>query len=115
MPETPEQRAEVIHHHHSPIVPTKTSGTAIASLVLGILSCLGAAILFFPPLIGTILGHLSLGAIKRDPNLDGKGLAIAGVILGWLSLAGWIILFLFFGGLAIIGIGASATGAGTAP
>src|SRR5580704_12739629 len=54
----------------------KTSGLAIASLV----GCLG----FIP---GIICGHLARRNIRRDPSLKGGGLAMAGLIISYLSLA----------------------------
>lgn len=36
-----------------------------------------------------ILGYLALRQIRRDPlRIDGKGMAVADVILGWLGVAG---------------------------
>ncbi len=63
----------------------RTSGAAIASLVLGILG------LFAIPLI-TSLGAIFLGRraqreIAESPGLSGEGLAKAGVILGWIGVA----------------------------
>lgn len=68
----------------------KTSTLAIWSLVLGILAivlmvvCIG--FLFAIPAI--ICGHLAYSRIKRsDGQLAGAGLAIAGFITGYVSLA----------------------------
>jgi len=63
------------------------SGTAVASLVLGV-----CAIVIFcsGPLFGIpaiICGHVSLSHLKRFPQKGGKGLAIAGLFLGYLSIA----------------------------
>lgn len=44
-----------------------------------------------------ITGHVSLAQIKRS-NESGRGLAIAGLVLGYLTVAGWII----FGVLAVV-------------
>jgi type II secretory pathway pseudopilin PulG len=63
--------------------PSETSGKAIASLIFGLL--------FFIPLafIAAILfGHLGLSEIgKSAGRLKGRGMAIAGLILGY----GWIV------------------------
>jgi len=59
-----------------------TNGLAIATLVLGIL---GFA------LLPVILGHVALGQIRRRGEA-GTGLAIAGLVLGYLALAGYIVL-----------------------
>ena len=71
----------------------KTSGGAVTSLVLGILSfaCIG-------PLAGIpaiIVGHVSLSNIKKsDGELTGGGLAVAGLILGYVNLLIFIIYIL---------------------
>ena len=60
-----------------------TSGKAIASLICGIfLVILPASI------AAVVLGHLSLSEIKKSAGrIQGQGLAIAGLVLGYLGLA----------------------------
>ena len=63
--------------------PPSTSGKAIASLVLGIMPVI--------PLLGSIvavvLGHRSRGEIRRSRGrLKGEGLALAGLILGYVGI-----------------------------
>jgi hypothetical protein len=58
----------------------RTSGMAIAALVCG-LSAVIIGITFIPAII---LGHLSLGEIKRNPGMQGRGLAITGLVFGYL-------------------------------
>lgn len=62
--------------------PTATSGKAIGSLISGIFS------IFFPAAIAAvILGHLSLSDIKKSAGgLTGRGMAIAGLVLGYLGV-----------------------------
>ncbi len=66
--------------------PVQTSAGAIWSLVLGILSftCFG-------PLSGIpaiICGHVALSAIARSMGaLAGRGMAIAGLVMGYINLA----------------------------
>jgi prepilin-type processing-associated H-X9-DG protein len=56
---------------------TKTSGLAIAALVLGILSlCCFGPLAAIP---GLILGIVAVSRINANPLLGGKGLAIAGI------------------------------------
>ena len=63
----------------------KTSGLAIWSLVLGILSLICFSILAGIPAV--ICGHTALGRIKRSSGmLEGNGLAIGGLITGYLSI-----------------------------
>ena len=89
-----------------PSAPARpTSALAITSLVSGIL---GWTLL---PLLGSvaavICGHMARAEIRRDPAIDGDGMAIAGLILGWVSIAlmvlavvAIVLIVVFFGGLA---------------
>ncbi|MBB1116708.1 DUF4190 domain-containing protein [Stenotrophomonas sp. W1S232] len=87
----------------APAPTSTTNGYAVASLVMGIL---GWSMI---PLLGSIgaivFGHLARAQIRRQPQ-QGDGLALAGLILGWVSIALWILgilaFFLFFGGLAML-------------
>ena len=79
-------------------------------MILGILSILGAAFSLLPPLLDVIFGHLSLGQCKRDPMIGGRGMGLAGLVLGYITLAGGVIWFLFLGGLAVLGMVAGAAG-----
>ncbi len=80
-----------------------TSSLAIASLVSGIL---GWTLLpFIGTLVAIITGHMARGEIRRSAGaLDGDGMAIGGLILGWLSALLWVVgivvFFMFLGGLA---------------
>src|SRR3954470_1300297 len=73
-------------------VPQKTSGMAIASLVFGILSLLCTAILVVPTVLAIVFGHISYARVNRDSNLKGRGLAMAGFILGYLSIPATFVL-----------------------
>ena len=72
----------------APPAPT-TSGLAIASLVLGLLFCLG-------PLTGipaVICGHLARSRIRSAAGqIGGAGMALAGLILGYVGIALWLLL-----------------------
>jgi len=69
---------------------TGTNGMSIAALVLGILWIYGIG-----SILSLIFGYISLGQIKRDPRQKGKGMAIAGVVLGWVGIVGAIIVIAF--------------------
>lgn len=60
----------------APPTQTRTSGLAIASLVLGLLSCL-----CLPAPVAIVLGIVALVQMGKDPNLKGKPFAIAGIVL----------------------------------
>ncbi len=40
----------------------------------------------FVPLVGAILGHVAMGQIKKTGE-QGRGIALAGVIIGWVFTA----------------------------
>jgi len=66
-----------------PLRPKKTSGLAIASLVLGILGFITFGI---AGIIGLILGIIALSQISKKPlELGGQPLAIVGIVLSGLS------------------------------
>ena len=72
--------------------PTKSSGLAIASMVLGIVSLVLFCIPYvcFPAgIVGIILGGVSLGTKK-----GGRGMAIAGLVCSLIAMAVYIILVL---------------------
>ena len=80
----------------------QTSSLAVISLVAGIL---GWTLLpFLGSIAAVICGHLARSEIRRAPDrLEGDGLAVAGLVLGYLSIALGVLavlaIFLFFGGL----------------
>jgi hypothetical protein len=74
----------------SPVQP-KSSALAIWSLVLGILGLTCFSI--FSALPGIICGHMAYSRIKRSAGvLTGSGLALAGLITGYLAIALSLIL-----------------------
>lgn len=80
--ESPGGSAQCIHCGGAlaappPAARIRTSGMAIASLVLGIV---GFFLFAIPALVGLVLGIISLRSIKRSQGrLRGQGLAIAGI------------------------------------
>ncbi len=65
-------------------VPVPTSSKALASLILGILSCLLPCITGLPAII---LAILALRDISRSqPKLGGRGIAVAGLLLGVVAI-----------------------------
>ncbi|MCX5648921.1 MAG: DUF4190 domain-containing protein [Planctomycetota bacterium] len=79
----------------TPMPKKQTPGIAIASLICGILSWVCVGLLAAIPAV--ITGHLALGRIKRSAGaLGGRGLAIAGLILGYTSIVVMTVLLVLF-------------------
>lgn len=83
--------------------PRQTSAMAVVSLIMGILGW--TALPFIRSVAAIITGHLARAEIRRRPlELEGDGMALAGLILGWIivigSLLALVVILLFFGGLA---------------
>ena len=74
-----------------PAQPPKTSGLAVASLVLGVANvvllscCCGTG--FIPAVLAIVFGHVAQYQIKRSAGrLEGSSLAIAGLACGYIGL-----------------------------
>jgi hypothetical protein len=75
-------------------VPGRTNGFAIASLVLGILW-----VWWVGSILALIFGYVARKQI-RERNESGDGLAVAGIVLGWVAI-GILVLFLIFLGISL--------------
>lgn len=76
---------------------SSSSGWATASLVCGILGlCTGIA-----AIAAVICGHVALSEINKSNNfIQGRGLAIAGLVLGYIeiaAIAAWILFVVVLG------------------
>ena len=67
-----------------------TSGLAIGAMVCGIAEVFT---LGFAAIPAVILGHLARAQIKRTGE-RGDGMAIAGLVLGYLGIAAWVLIIL---------------------
>jgi hypothetical protein len=76
--------------YYQPVAPmAPTNGLAIGSLVCGL-----AAIPFgFAAIPAVIVGHIARGQIKQTGE-RGDGMALTGLILGYLAITGWLLIFL---------------------
>jgi hypothetical protein len=63
------------------VVRPKTNGLAITSMILGIIW-----VYWLGSILAVIFGHIALSQIKRFGQ-RGRGMAIAGLILGYLGVA----------------------------
>lgn len=89
-------------------VAAKTSGWAVASLVLGILSFL--CLPFVAAIVAIIFGALARSDIKRSRGeVGGSGLATAGIVLGVVNLS---LLLIFVAGMVpwvVVNLGRTRT------
>ncbi len=67
-----------------------TNGLAVGALVCGILEFFTLGVAAIP---AVILGHMAHGQIKRTGE-RGDGMAITGMVLGWMAIAGWALFII---------------------
>ena len=72
--------------YYQPLNIRKTNGFAVGSLVCGIIP-------FFGGIPAVILGHYARGQIRKTGE-RGDGMAIAGLIFGYLWIALWVLVIL---------------------
>jgi hypothetical protein len=91
---------------YSQFPATRTSTLAIISLIGGIT---GFTVLpFLGALVAVITGHMAQSEIKKSSGMiTGKGMATAGLIMGYLVLAGGICVACLAIVLPLLGIGLS--------
>jgi Domain of unknown function (DUF4190) len=76
------------------IIAQQTNGKATAAMILGL--CIFVAG-FLTGIPAVILGHMALNEINLSGNTQGgRGMAITGLVLGYLSVAGLLCLCLYF-------------------
>ena len=70
--------------------PGSWSGLAIASMVLGIVW-----VYWVGSVLAVIFAHIALRQMRANPTIRGRGMAIAGMVLGYvgLGLLGLAVLF----------------------
>ena len=88
---------------HQPTPVRQTNALAVVSLICGILGW--TMVPFLGSIAAIITGHIARSQIARARDYqEGDGLALSGLIMGWLAVAVWIVgiavMLLFFGGLA---------------
>ncbi|HEV7646796.1 MAG TPA: DUF4190 domain-containing protein [Actinophytocola sp.] len=69
-------------------VTRPTSGLAVAALVLGIVWVWGIG-----SILAVIFGHIALSETKNGRK-GGQGLAVAGLVLGWIGVASMLIILI---------------------
>lgn len=74
----------------------KPNGFAIASLVLGILW-----VYWIGSILALIFGIVGKNQIDKSNGMQsGRGMAVAGIVLGWVGIGILLAFILFFGGIA---------------
>jgi phage FluMu protein Com len=76
---------------------SKTEPLAIWSLVLSIVSLFSCGLILGLP--GVICGHLALSKIHKNSRSEGRGMALAGLTIGYVSMALWLIFITVMLGL----------------
>lgn len=101
----PDERAPVTHQWQPPPPPPQPNvkpappGVAIASFIIGVIGLVTGLFcgIPVPGIVAVILGFVALSQMRNSPNSAGRGLAIAGLIMGGINLA-----FFVFGLLWLI-------------
>ncbi|CAL9463715.1 hypothetical protein C1708_13560 [Streptomyces sp. DH-12] len=90
---------------HGPVPPAflprpqpRTNGKAVGSLVCGVLCVVTGGLTGLP---AVILGHMAQSEMRRTGE-SGDGMALTGLVLGWLSVAGWVMFLGLVGLLAAV-------------
>ena len=45
-------------------------------------------------ILAVIFGHVALSQIRKDPSIRGRGMAIAGLVLGWVGVGVLLIVLI---------------------
>ena len=83
------------HRHQYKSPERRMSGFGIASLIMSSLSVFIGPFGFLPAIV---LGHVARRETRNDPDLGGRGMALAGLIIGYVCLGiftALVVLFLF--------------------
>jgi Domain of unknown function (DUF4190) len=72
-------------------MPPAPKGLSIASLCCGVAAFLGFGFFLLPQIAAVVLGHM---ALTREPS--GRGMAIAGLVMGYVAIALTVLAIVFF-------------------
>lgn len=90
--------AHPVKEHSKKTTMKDTNTFAVLSIILA----------FFQPIAAIVFGHMSLAQIKRNGD-EGRGLALAGLIIGYASIV--IVVLLVIAYIAFIAIAIATLGA----
>jgi Domain of unknown function (DUF4190) len=92
-------------YYPPPRPPARTSGLAVASLVLGIVGLVLWWLTFgVAALLAVVFGHVGLSQTRRGDR-GGRGMAVAGLSMGYVGLAAALVF--------VIVLAVAAAGSGT--
>ncbi|HEX2270323.1 MAG TPA: DUF4190 domain-containing protein [Pyrinomonadaceae bacterium] len=102
----PDERAPIARPWQPPVTPPAPGRTnantsphpmAIASLISGVIALVFGLIctMPIPGILAVIFGFVALSQLRNRPTQPSKGLAIAGIIMGGLSLL-WFVLWVIW-------------------
>ncbi len=75
---------------NTPTVLNDSNGTAVAAFVMALLS-ITFPILTIPAIV---CGHIGLNHSKKAAGQTGQGLAVAALVIGYLTVAVWLLILL---------------------
>jgi hypothetical protein len=79
------------HPYYPQVAPLPpTNGLALGSMICGIAEIFTLGLAAIP---AVILGHLARSQIRQTGE-RGDGMAVAGLVLGYLAIAGWALVIL---------------------
>src|SRR4030095_17032574 len=91
-PEYPIPHGHYPHGQYAPTpTQTRTNGFSIAALALGILW-----VWWVGSILALIFGYVAKSQIDRSHGTEsGRGMAIAGIVLGWIGVGTLLLFFAF--------------------
>ncbi len=75
------------------------NGLAIAAMICGLLGCFTC----ISAVVGIVLGFMALNQLKQNPYQTGRGMALTGIISGFVAIAGYLIYIVVLIGFALAG------------
>jgi hypothetical protein len=98
LPAVPGPMSGPVPRTFLPAAPPKTNEKAVGSAICGVLCLVTAGLTGVP---AVILGHAARAEMRRTGE-GGEGLALTGLVLGWLSTAGWALLLTLLFAAALV-------------
>lgn len=92
----PQPQTRHAERYEETTAPARTSGLAVASMILSIVGLFLFYFGFIADLLGLILGGIALKQIDATRGLQGRGMALAGLIIGVIGVALSIFWAFFF-------------------